>query len=843
MNNGLHLALTQMRHSARHLVAVCLATMIGVAFVAATLVVGNVLKGTISNAVAWQFDGASVIVTGPRNNPVDPALVEQVRTIDGVESAENRYVGAAIARSGTREVYPLVANVPQAASLHDAIRVKEGRLPSTVGEVAILPSIAKSLRVAVGDTITFEPIGGGASRAAIAQTVVGIVDAPDSLGGLAPDVFGWMDDATASQFGADAGAILIVASPGVSAQTVAHRVNDLLGTEGIARTYDEQAKAMAATVSGNVDILGFGLLAFAAIALFVAGIVIANTFTVLVTQRTRNLALLRCVGATKAQVRRSVLTEALGVGVLASVLGIVVGIGMLAIGLNAWVTYSGNTTISTDLALTPRDLVVPFILGVGATMIAAWGPSRGATRVAPLAALRPQTVLDLRAAASRWRVVFAVLLLGGGSLLLAGGVAIALGAPGLFAIFVGLLGGMISFFGIMVAGVLIVPRVVGMLARLLAPFGAPAAIAASNSVRNPKRTTATAMALLVAVTLITMMSVGAESSKATLDAAIAERNPVDLVIATGDLAMPESMMRIVESSPDVAKSMPVSIAQATLDGDGAGSSAGSGAEIEIQGVQSDLAKEITDAPDQLDELGPGVAIVPERIADDYGILDGETITLAGSGGSKQFRTRVTKLDDSRVTLDDRDRVQIAPDATVRQLWLKFSDGVNGVDATGRLQDADDGRVDLIYLGGAQAKAQNTRVLDTMLLIVTMLLGVAVVIALVGVGNTLSLSVIERTRESAVLRAMGLTRGQMRRMLALEGMLIALVGVVLGIALGIAYGVLGTLTLFGDTFGISLAIPWDRVAIIVAIGLLAGVIASVLPARAALKVSPVAALAE
>lgn len=832
---GFQLALTQMRHSARHLVAVCLATMIGVAFVAATLVVGNVLEGTIANSVAWQFSGSDVIVTGPANNPVDSSLADRVRAVDGVATAENRYIGVAIARSGTRESYPLVANVPAAESLQTAMHLKAGRLPSAFGEVAILSGLADSLNLSVGDTLALEPVGADDHGQSVVQTVVGIVDAPDSLGGLAPEVFGWMDGTSALQSGAAATAILITAEPDVSIEALTDRLNAELGDEAIARTFDEQATAMAATVSGDVDILGIGLLAFAAIALFVAGIVIANTFTVLVTHRTRNLALMRCVGATKSQVRRSVLIEALGVGIIASVLGIVAGIGLLAGALRAWVSYSGNRTIATDLALTPRDLLVPLLLGISATMIAAWGPSRGATRVALLAALRPQPVLDLRAMASRWRVVIAFLLLAAGGALLAGGVAIALAGPGLLPIMIGLMGGMISFFGIMVGGVLIVPRVVGLMARLVSPLGAPAAIAAANSVRNPKRTTATAMALLVAVTLVTMMSVGAESSKATLDAAIEARNPVDLIVTTADgSALSAAAIRIASSSPDVEQAMPVRQAELFLDG---------GA-ITVEGVDPEAAKQITDAPTQLEGLGPGVAIVPEGVAIEWGLIDGQTLTLTGpDGNSRDLQAKVTSMDDRRLVVDMDDLMAMAPDATQQRLWLRFRDGEDGAEATGRLQDALDGQGDLAYNGGAEVKAQNTRVLDTMLLIVTMLLGVAVVIALVGVGNTLSLSVIERTRESAVLRAMGLTRSQMRRMLALEGVLIALVGVVLGIGLGIAYGMLGTLTLFGDTFGISLAVPWDRMGIIVAIGLVAGIVASVLPARAALKVSPVAALAE
>ncbi|HWK80745.1 MAG TPA: FtsX-like permease family protein, partial [Thermomicrobiales bacterium] len=365
--------------------------------------------------------------------------------------------------------------------------------------------------------------------------------------------------------------------------------------------------------------------------------------------------------------------------------------------------------------------------------------------------------------------------------------------------------------------------------------GAPAALAAANSVRNPRRTTATAMALLVAVTLVTMMSVGAESSKSTLDEAIEARDPVDLVITaeSADSALPAAVMRIAPGLPDIQRAMPVTMATLPVDG----------TLQTVLGVDPEVARQISAAPSQLDGLADGVAVVSSGTAEQQGIADGAVLTFADPAGDISLKASVTDLAGFDVLVTASDLARIAPDAPVQRLWIQFRDGANGREATGRVQDALSGYGQFWYQGGASAKANNARVLDTLLLVVTLLLGVAVVIALVGVGNTLSLSVIERTRESAILRAMGLTRGQMRRMLALEGMLIALVGAALGIVLGIAYGALGTLTLFGDTFGVALAVPWDRVGLIVLIGLLAGVLASVLPARTALKVSPVAALAE
>ncbi len=205
--------------------------------------------------------------------------------------------------------------------------------------------------------------------------------------------------------------------------------------------------------------------------------------------------------------------------------------------------------------------------------------------------------------------------------------------------------------------------------------------------------------------------------------------------------------------------------------------------------------------------------------------------------------KVTKLWDTFVILTGGDLRSIAPDAATNQLWARMKDDVDASAVVGNVKDSLGSVTGIQVAGGANEKEQTRKILDTLLLVVTGLLGVAVVIALVGVGNTLSLSVIERTRESAILRAMGLTRSQLRWMLVIEGVLIALVGAALGIVLGIIYGFAGTLTLLGNTWGISLSVPTGRLLLVVAIAIIAGILASVLPARSAVKTSPVAALAE
>jgi putative ABC transport system permease protein len=234
--------------------------------------------------------------------------------------------------------------------------------------------------------------------------------------------------------------------------------------------------------------------------------------------------------------------------------------------------------------------------------------------------------------------------------------------------------------------------------------------------------------------------------------------------------------------------------------------------------------------------------LPAWFADWLGIVDGDQVTLSVNGNESTFLARVSEWGgDIVVSMDDARK--LAPDAPVSELWLRFDDDVDVSQAMGDLQDSLE-PFDRLYIeGGARDKAANYEVLDTMLLIVTALLGVAVIIAIVGVGNTLSLSVIERTRESAILRAIGLTVSQLRVMLAIEGVILALVGSIIGIALGIVYGYAGAVSLLNNAWGVRFSLPLDRIILIVAIAILAGLLSSVLPAQRAIRTSPVEALAE
>lgn len=407
-----------------------------------------------------------------------------------------------------------------------------------------------------------------------------------------------------------------------------------------------------------------------------------------------------------------------------------------------------------------------------------------------------------------------------------------------------------SFLGVLVGAVLIVPRVVALLGALVTRVSGTGAahLASVNALRNPGRTTSTTAALLIGVTLVSLVTVGAATTRASLDATLASTYPVDLTVGrdlpepsqppspgSTTVALPAGVAAAVGAVRGVDQVVPLRTAR--LDASfpvGARS-------VSLQGAAPDQLRSVVVDSDTLSDLRPGTTVVPSSLATNLGLADGATVRL----GEVSFVVRRTELPGTALLLTDGDLAAVAPAATTTRLWASFPTEVDAGTVVADVRDAIGavpGAVDVPVSGGAAERALYTQIIDALLLVVVALLAVAVVIALVGVANTLSLSVVERTGESALLRALGLTRGQLRAMLAVEGALVSGVGALLGIVLGTLYGWAGAASLLGSVpGGTQLALPGPRLALILAVAVAAGLLASVLPARRAARTSPVAAL--
>lgn len=416
--------LQQMRSSIRQLIAVALAITISVGFVATVLQVGGIIKQSTWDAIAAQYNGADAIVTSPNSAPLNSTTVDKVRGVSGVATAEGRLIANASLVNGTRAVFPTIAPIPNASAMRDAIRLDEGRLPTAAGEIVILKDMSKQLEATVGTQAVLNSFDTGVTTPV---TIVGIIDSTTQFAGpntpqlyaLASDVKTWATDESYSS-------ILITANAETAPSTVIKRVQEALSSDYAVRSRNQQADEMLRSVTDGIDVVTFGLLGFAIVALFVAGLVITNTFAILVAQRTRQLALLRCVGATRSQIKRGVMTEAIVLSVVASVIGLLLGIGVIQAGVRlvdrTWPTWG----IATNPALNNQLFILPLVLGIAATALAAWGPARRATQVAPLAALRPEQPEVFRSTVTLRRLIVTLMLIASGGLTMLGGIALSL---------------------------------------------------------------------------------------------------------------------------------------------------------------------------------------------------------------------------------------------------------------------------------------------------------------------------------------------------------------------------------------------------------------------------------
>ncbi|NAZ86115.1 FtsX-like permease family protein [Kineococcus indalonis] len=830
----LRTTLAQLRAHAGRVLASCLAVVIAVAFVVATLVLNSSASASLLQAVGAPFTASAAVVTADEGadpaaaGPALGAAAERVRALPGVaQVAADRGAGVQVRLPGRSGSSYAQADAVTAEGPLRWERTSSGRLPRAPGEVAV----SDRLGAAVGDELELSvPQEDDAPGPVARVRVVGVVDLRgDPTAGLQGRLFA--TDADVRGWGApEPSRLRVAAAPGADGAQLAGGVAGAVEGALVVRTGEEAAQDVASAFTGDAAALTSVLLVFGAVAVLVAGLVIANTFAVLLAQRTRELALLRCVGATRAQTARSVLLEAAVVGLLASLAGAAAGVGLAAVVARVAADADSPVPLGT-LDVPAHALVVGVVLGTVVTVLAALAPARAATRVAPLAALRPLVPAPVRSRSGLVRLV-------AGAVLTVPSAAVLAWSSSRGALVPAVLAGALSFVGVVLLAQRVVPAVVGLAGRLVRGGGVPARLAAGNAVRNPRRTAATATALLIGVTLTTAMVVGASSTRATAEDLLEAGYPTDVVVSTWEGTVDAGLLQRLGEVPGVAGVVP------TLEGE---VSVGAGGTTTVTGVDPAAAAAVVRSQQRAPLPGPGELVVPGYAAQPLGLSTGDVLPAAAQGGSPVPLRVVVAPDSQQGALAAvEDLLRADPGAVVRGAWVRLDDGLGAegqagaVDAITEVVAASLPSSDVS--GVVAVRAAFDQVLTTMLLVVTGLLGVAVVIALLGVGNTLALSVVERRQESGLLRALGLTRGQLRALLAWEALLVAGVAGVLGVALGTAYGLAGTASVLAQQGPVVLDVPWARITGIVVVAALAGVLASVLPARRAARTSPVAAIA-
>jgi putative ABC transport system permease protein len=836
--------LAGLRARTARMVLSSIAIILGVAFVSGTLILGNALDKNVRDDFARQTQGVDASVTvassnsaGQNTTRLTQSTVDDIREIPGVAGADGRGgVTVPLLHSDGKASSAFAATVENTQKLRE-FDVVNGRFPQADNEIAVDTRTAQTAGIAVGQKISVL----GQQDNAIPFTVVGTYTQGTnaiSLGGdqvlMTPKaVFSLSKQAQFYQ-------IVVAAEPGVSQQDLVRRINSTLGSAYSTQTgADLTAETLKEAARGSGGLTQF-MLVFGLISLVVAAMVIYNTFTILLAQRIRELALLRCIGADRKQVFGSVLLEAFVMGLIASVLGLLAGIGLSA---GLWKAISaasdGESSLGgVQIVVTPSVVIAAFAVGVLVTVVSAALPALRATRVAPLAALRavPDGHEEVRRTGAVRIALVALLVIGGGALCWLGmGMDSALLVTGA--------GTMVLLLAVIVLGPVIVGpsnRLLGLIPRML--FGVPAKLAVANAGRNPKRTAATTAALVIGVTIVTMVTVVATSAKQSANAEIDKRFPADYSITSSvyDHSLPASLPGQLRARPEVWQ---VAASNATP------MTVGQGGDREVWGVDPTAVGTLLNprvTSGDLHQLGPGtIALSGNAVG---GAKLGDRLQVSTADGHQQLKLVAIysgqELADGLVTLDTFST--IAPARTgYSAILVKTKPGVTPQAGQAAVDKATQNVAVAQVSSAAATKDQLNSRIDSLLTLMWALIGLAVVIALFGIANTLGLSVLERTRETALLRALGLTRGQLRLMLVIESVLMGVLGALLGVVLGggFAWVLVDALAAGTKDISLSFAIPGGQLAALLGLAVLAAVIASAMPARRAARTSIVAGMAE
>ncbi|WP_371670974.1 ABC transporter permease [Streptomyces sp. NBC_00289] len=828
-------------HKARLLMTV-LAVMLGVAFVSGTLVFTNTISDAYQKSSAKGFDQVDVAVQAEsqedkgdrigKTPELTRAMLDKSAQVPGAASAtgvvtgftaiadkHGKLIGGGFQSQGGNYWGAKDARYPLA----------EGHAPSGTGEVLIDSATARRAGYEVGDTVRISVDG-----PVLTPKITGIFTTDDgnvAAGGS----LALFDTATAQRLFGKPGTydeIDVKAAAGTS-QTALKSELDKALPKGLTETTtgqqlaDDQAELISSSMAG----LKQGLLVFAGIALFVGTFIIANTFTMLVAQRTRELALMRAVGASRRQVTRSVLLEAFVVGAVAAVAGLVAGIGIGA-GLRSLMGSLGATVPDGPLVISPGTVVAAFAVGILVTMLAAWLPGRRAAKIPPVAAMS-----SLHAPATTKSLVLRNTL---GALFSGAGVAVVLaattmeGSDGQAPMG---LGAVLLIIGVFILTPLLSRPLIAAAAPVLRGFGVAGKLARQNSVRNPRRTAATASALMIGLTLITGMTVMAGSLQKSIDKMASAAISADYVV---------SMANGNELSPDVEKKLgrvdgvtatsPLRNAASRIDG----------TTEYLTGVNGRAIGELTDL--KVDEgsftVGGTKVVVDTDTAESHHWKAGSDFTVSYEDGRRQRLTVAGVYEGNEmiegIILDTSALSPHQSDPADMQVMVKTSDG-----ATSATKD----RLEKALGSNPAVKVQDKKDLSNdiaqmftlMLNMVYGLLAMAVIVAVLGVVNTLAMSVFERSQEIGMLRAIGLDRKGIKRMVRLESLVISLFGAVLGIGLGVFFGWAAGELLGAKMATYELVLPWARIAVFLLLAGTVGVLAALWPARRAARLNMLSAI--
>ncbi|MEU9134305.1 FtsX-like permease family protein [Kitasatospora sp. NPDC048540] len=827
------------------LLMTALAIMLGTAFVAGTMVFTDTLGAALKSQNAKSYTDIAVTVSdsgavsqgygrGGRG-PAGPELTEDVRRklaalpgaaeargvvsgFAGIADRKGSLIGDGFSTAGT--------NYVSGADGTDArYPLSEGRGPKGEGEVALDTRTASKGGYHVGDTVRVA-VNGPVMNLKLTGLLTTNDPRVQAGGSLAA-----FDTATAQKLYLKPGQfndIDLRAKPGTDDRALLTAVQQALPAGGslTARTGADLSAEQDRMITEGTKNLNRALLAFAGISLFVGVFIIANTFTMLVAQRTREIALLRAVGAARRQITRSVLIEALLIGTVASAAGLLAGVG-IAVGLKAVVNGPMDANLPDGpLVLAPGTVLTTVAVGVVVTVLAAWLPARRAARIAPVAAMSSAE----QPATPKGLLVRNVI----GGLITAVGVGgLLAGATGKSTDQVGL-GAAALLIGVFVLTPLLSRPLIALFSPVLQKlYGTPGKLARENALRNPRRTAATASALTIGVTLITALTVVGASVNHAVDKASGVDVKADYVVSMANYSMlsPEVGAQIAKAS-GVTASSGERMVPAEVNGESTWLTGVDGASIaEVATVK------ITEG--SADALKQGKLLVSTGYAKGQHVRTGDTVDVVYEDGAKEKLTigGVVESTGTLAGLIAPDSL-IAPHAEGAGLEKVLVKGAHGPDAELKqaIKDATGGNPLISVKGEADLKAESRQMVTDVLNMMYGLLGMSVVVAVLGVVNTMAMSVFERRREIGMLRAIGLDRRGVGRMVRLESLLIALFGAAVGIGLGVVVAWAGNRAVAGDFKELTTVVPPAQILLFLVLAAAIGLLAAAWPSRRAARLN-------
>ncbi|MGH9247143.1 MAG: ABC transporter permease [Acidimicrobiales bacterium] len=830
----------------RRLIGTGSAVVLGIAFLVGTLVLSDTMRGGFDDLITDANAGIDAVIQSEttigsematQQGLLDGSLVDEARALDGVAAAEpsiealGQIVDAHGEVLGGQGPPTIAGNWIENADLN-SLRVADGRAPESRGEVVIDTQAAEDGDLSVGDEtsiLTPQPVD---------VEIVGLVESASgsSTGGVTFVLFTFEDAQRYLMGDTDkVTRVVVQAERGVSEATLVDRLEPIVppGAEAITgeaftdQTLDEIGQDF-------LDFFEIFLLVFAGIALLVASFSIYNTFSITIAQRMRESALLRAIGSSRRQILGSVVLESLIVGIVASAVGLVAGV-FLALGLKALLGLIGFDVPTSLAVVSGSTIMLAFVVGIGVTVLASGVPAFRASRVPPLAALRDvsidrsdisitRAVIGALFAAVGTSLVVISALVGGDGVLTRAGAGAAL-----------------TLIGIVILGPVVARPMSAILGRPVDRLrGVTGSLARQNAMRNPRRTAGTASALMIGVAVVTLFTVFAASLKASIDESVREQFGGDLVITSGfsGAGLSPELATDINQLDEVDTAASMGFGAALVDGEERGLSI-------ADPEQLTRVFDLEVASGSIDDIGAEGFAASQDLAEESGWEVGESVPFEFADGTTEEIPLAAIFESDALAGILVPRDVWAPHAAQQidfQVLIRLADGVSVADGKAAVEEvaSEFGVTDVQdrdeFIGSIAGQV------NIMLGVVYVLLALAIVIALMGIANTLSLSVHERTRELGLLRAVGQTRPQVRSMIRWESVIVALFGTVGGLGLGTFLGwALMRAAAEDEGIGVFVA-PVFQLVLVLALGALVGIVAAVRPARRAARLDVLQAIA-